>query len=104
MVDRVYKANIPAVRRALEKLRARFAKLDSKTDWTSLRIDPLLRHAKQLEQQLKQQGSARLKRGVAMFHSDLVYFQENLKGLNRILHAEEEHLKRRATTRTKTRS
>jgi hypothetical protein len=37
-VDRVYKGDIPAARRALERLRAEFSRLDSKTDWKRLRV------------------------------------------------------------------
>jgi hypothetical protein len=94
MVDRVYKADIPAVRKALEELRTEFSKLDTATDWTRLRVDPLLRHVKQLEQQLKTQGSSRLKQGVTMFHSDLVYFRENVKGLKKVLQSERSSLQR----------
>jgi hypothetical protein len=101
MVDRVYKADIPAIRKTLEKLRAEFSKLDSKTDWTKQRVDPLLRHVKQLEHQLKAQGSSRLKQGVSMFHSDLVYFRENLKGLNKVLQSERKALQRRVRPRSK---
>jgi hypothetical protein len=100
MVDRVYKTDIPAVRKALEKLRAEFSKLDTATDWTKLRVDPLLRHVKQLEQQLQNQGSSRLKRGVTMFHSDLVYFRQNLKGLNVVLQSEKKSLARKVRRRS----
>ncbi|MGA8302257.1 MAG: hypothetical protein WA691_06170 [Thermoplasmata archaeon] len=95
MVDRVYKANIPALRKSLEKLKREFSKLSSPTDWTKVRIEPLLRHAKQLERQLKAQGSSRLKRGVRMFHSDLVYLQENVKSLRGVLQSETKALQRK---------
>jgi hypothetical protein len=96
VVDRVYKTNLPALRRALEKLRAEFSGMDPKTDWSQLRVEPLLGHAKRLEQRLKAQGTARLTMGVGMFHSDLVYLQENVKRLNAVLASEKQRLLRRA--------
>jgi hypothetical protein len=97
LVDRVYKADIPEKRKALEKLRAEFSKLPTTTDWAKLRVDPLLQHVKQLEQRLKSQGSARLSKGVKMFHSDLVYLRENVNGLKEILRSEKRSLQRRLT-------
>ena len=47
-MDRAYKQDIPSVIKRLEGLRDAFATLDSKTDWTRLRIEPLLEHAKSL--------------------------------------------------------
>jgi len=96
MVDRVYKTDIPEKRKALEKLKLEFSKLNSKTNWTKLRVEPLLRHVKELEQQLRSQGSSRLTKGVRMFHSDLVYLRENVEGLKKILEAEKKSLKRKA--------
>jgi hypothetical protein len=88
-VDRVYKQDIPAARRTLEKLVEQFSRLDSKTDWTALRIEPLLDHAKTLERLLRRprfsRETARLPRGVSMFHADLVYFRDNIKTLQAIL-------------------
>ena len=95
MVDRVYKTSIPAQRKALERLKAEFSGLNWKTDWTKLRIEPLLQHAKQLEQLLRPQGSTRLTKGVGMFHSDLVYLRDNIRGLEQILRSERESLRRR---------
>jgi predicted RNase H-like nuclease (RuvC/YqgF family) len=95
VVDRVYKANIPALRKSLEKLKKEFSKLGSQTNWTRVRVEPLLRHAQQLERQLKAQGSARLKRGVSMFHSDLVYLQKNVDGLKAVLQSETKSLRRK---------
>jgi hypothetical protein len=43
-MDRAYKQDIPSVIKRLEGLRDAFATLDSKTDWTRLRIEPLLEH------------------------------------------------------------
>ncbi len=95
VVDRVYKADIPAQRKALEKLKMEFSELKSKTDWAKVRVEPLLRHVKQLEQQLKSQGSSRLTKGVRMFHSDLVYLRENVNGLKEVLQSEKKSLQRR---------
>jgi len=88
LVDRVYQADIPALRKALEKLKTEFSDLNSRTNWTRLRIDPLLLHVKELEQRLKSQGSSRLTKGVRLFHSDLVYLRENVKGLKEVLESE----------------
>jgi hypothetical protein len=92
MVDRVYRNGLPALRNALEKLREDFANLGSKTDWTKLRIEPLLKHLESLEELLGSgdfsRESSRLKKGVELFHSDLVYFRTNVKGLKKILQSE----------------
>jgi hypothetical protein len=89
MVDRVYKKDIPNLRKALEKLKEDFSGFGSKTDWTKLRIEPLLQHAKFLERLLQSeafsQEASRLTRGVEMFHSDLVYLRENVRGLKTVL-------------------
>ena len=98
MVDRVYKAGIPALRKDLQKLRTDLTRLDSRTDWVKLRVDPLLRHAQELERQLKSQGSSRLTKGVRLFHSDLVYLRENVNGLSEILRSETKAHPRRAKT------
>lgn len=94
-MDRVYKADIPALRKALEQLRAEFSVLNSRTDWTRVRVEPLLRHVKELEEQLKSQGSSRLTKGVKLFHSDLVYLRENVNGLKEVLQSEKRSLRRR---------
>ena len=92
MVDRVYKHSLPELRNALERLREDFATLDSKTDWNKLRIEPLLRHLESLEELLGSgkfsRESSRLTKGVELFHSDLVYFGANVKGLKKILQSE----------------
>jgi predicted nucleic acid-binding Zn-ribbon protein len=89
MVDRVYKNELPELRNALEKLREDFADLGSETDWTKLRIDPLLKHLESLEALLGarefSREFSRLRKGVELFHSDLVYFRTNVKGLKKIL-------------------
>ena len=92
MVDRVYKAGIPQLRKDLARLKEEFSTLDSGTDWTRLRIEPLLRHAETLEGLLSQPDFAReysrLRRGVVMFHSDLVYLRDNVKALKSTLELE----------------
>jgi hypothetical protein len=99
MVDRVYKAQLPATRKALEKLRENFSELGSKTDWNKLRIEPLLKHVGTLEQQLGSEEFAgefsRLRKGVELFHSDLVYFRTNVKGLEKLLQSEKKSPGRR---------
>lgn len=93
MVDRVYKADLPRLRKALEGLKVEFSSLGpSKTDWVKLRIDPLLKHVDSLERLLRSEEfsreSSRLRKGVAMFHSDLVYLRENVKALEKVLRSE----------------
>lgn len=50
MVDRVSKAGISQLRNKLAGLKEEFSDLDSGTDWTKLRVEPLLKHAKELEE------------------------------------------------------
>ena len=92
MVDKVYKEDLPRLKNNLEKLREEFSNLDSKTDWTKLRIDPLLKHIESLEYLLYSQEFSkeftRLRKGVRMFHSDLVYLRENIKELEKVLKSE----------------
>jgi len=99
MVDRVYKARIPALRKALERLRENFSNLRPKTDWTQLRIEPLLRHAERLELLLGSMASSRefsrLTKGVELFHSDLEYLRKNVRGLEKLLESEKRFLGRR---------
>lgn len=89
MVDRVYKGQIPRLRKDLEELRKDFSNLDSKTNWIGLRIEPLLKHVRELERLLESpefsQEFSRLTKGVKMFHSDLVYLRTNVSELRRIL-------------------
>ena len=91
-VDRTYKQDIPAASRALEQIKTEFSRFDSKTDWKNLRVQPLLEHARSLERLLRSpqfaRETSRLPRGVPMFHSDLVYFRENIKTLKAILELE----------------
>jgi len=102
-MDRSYKEDIPRTRRALEELKKEFAGLASTTDWTKLRIEPLLDHAKFLERLLRSpkfaRETARLRRGVVMFQSDLVYFRENIKALKEILEVERRSHGRRPVKR-----
>ncbi len=88
-MDRVYKSDIPAIVKALDDLMEKFSGLDSKTNWVRLRIQPLHEHALRLERLLRSpkfaRETSRLTKGVSMFHSDLVYFRENLKTLQLIL-------------------
>jgi len=98
MVDRVYKTDLPRLRKALEKLRDDFSKVESsKTDWTRLRIEPLLKHLDSLEQLAHSvefsQEFSRLRKGVTLFHSDLVYLRENVKGLEKLLQSEKSRKK-----------
>jgi hypothetical protein len=99
VVDRVYKADLPAKRKALERLRKEFAKLGAPTDWVRWRIDPLLHHARSLERQLTSRRFSaefsRLKRGVSMFHSDLVYLRSNVRDLEQLLRVEQKRSRRR---------
>jgi hypothetical protein len=98
MVDRVYKGDIPRLKQVLEGLRKNFSRLDSKTDWVRLRIDPLLKHAGYLQRLLESKQHSRdfsrLTKGVALFHSDLVYLRTNVKSLEKILETEEKSLRR----------
>jgi hypothetical protein len=92
MVDRVYKKQLPALRKTLWKLRVNFSNLESKTGWIELRIEPLLKHLGSLEQLLESSEFlgefSRLTKGVEMFHSDLIYFRTNVKALEKILQSE----------------
>ena len=98
MVDRVYKEGLPALRKRLEELRESFSQFHPKTNWAKLRINPLLKHAKSLERLLGaeefSQEFSRLSRGVAMFHSDLVYFRSNVRALEGALETAEEEPRR----------
>jgi hypothetical protein len=103
MVDRVYKQDLPALRIALEKLRRDFPRLGSKTNWTKLRVEPLLKHVKSLERLMQSdqfsQEFSRLRKGVVQFHSDLVYLRTNVKALEAAYRSEAEALSRRSKKR-----
>ena len=98
MVDRVYKKRVPELRKALERLRENFSNLRSKTNWTGLRIEPLLKHAERLEQLLRSREFSRefsrLTKGVELFHSDLEYLRRNVNGLEKLLQSEKRFLGR----------
>lgn len=100
MVDRVYKEGLPELRKALEKLRENFSNLSPKTDWTRLRIEPLLKHLGSLEQLLVSEEFSgefsRLRKGVELFHSDLEYFRTNVKGLEKVLESEKRFPRQRS--------
>jgi hypothetical protein len=104
-MDRVYKSAIPAMVKNLERLRAEFSQHPTATNWGKLRIEPLLEHARSLEQILQSKEFAReisrLRRGVEMFHADLVYLRTNIRGLEKILEAQAETP--RASRRPRTR-
>ena len=103
LMDRSYKEDIPRAKRILEELKKEFSGVASTTDWTKLRIEPLLDHVKSLERLLRSpkfaRETARLRRGVVMFHSDLVYLRENVKGLKEILEVERRSHRRRPVRR-----
>jgi hypothetical protein len=102
-MDRSYKEDIPRARKALEELKNEFSRVTSTTDWTKLRIEPLLDHVKSLERLLRSRKfareTARLRRGAAMFHSDLIYLRENVKALKEILAVETKSQRRRPARR-----
>jgi len=98
-MDRVYKQGIPGVVKSLEDLKAEFKSFEPTTDWIRLRIEPLLEHAKLLDRLLRSmkfaRETARLRAGVGMFHADLVYFGENIRGLKKVLASERKASSRR---------
>ena len=89
MVDRVYRGDIPRLKRELVRLKAELSALDAGTGRSRLRIEPLLRHAEALQGLLDSPGfsdeSSRLRGIVVMFHSDLLYLRENVRALEKIL-------------------
>lgn len=88
-MDRVYKGAFRAFRADLKELSIGFSRIDSTTDWNRLRIAPLSKHVDALEAILRSKRFAheimRLKRGVSMFHSDLVYLRLNIRELRKTL-------------------
>lgn len=95
-MDRAYKEDIPKYRATLEALKEAFAGVRATTDWATLRIEPLLEHVERLERMLKSprfaRETVRLRRGVGMFHADLVYLRANIKELKAILAGERRRL------------
>jgi hypothetical protein len=102
-MDRSYKEDIPKMKRTLEDLKNGFSGVAATTDWTRLRIEPLLDHVKSLERLLRSpkfaRETARLRRGVVMFHSDLIYLRENVKALKQVLDVERKSRQRRSVKR-----
>jgi hypothetical protein len=103
-MDRSYKEDVPKNRRALARLKSEFLGVASTTDWTKLRIEPLLEHVRFLERLLRSPKfsweTSRLRRGVVMFHSDLIYLRENVKALKEILKVEKRFDPHRPMRRT----
>lgn len=91
-MDKVYKEDIPRHKNTLVDLKREFSRIRGSTDWTKLRVEPLLEHVTSLERLLRSpkfsRENARLRKGVAMFHSDLVYLRANIKVLKELLAAE----------------
>lgn len=91
-MDKSYKEDIPKYKATLRHLRREFSRLNTSTDWATLRIDPLIKHVTRLERLLSSPEFARehsrLRNGVAMFRSDLVYLRANIKALKDRLAAE----------------
>lgn len=91
-MDKAYKEDIPRYKKTLMTLKREFSRISPSTDWTRLRVDPLLKHVSSLERLLLSpkfsRESARLRKGVAMFHADLVYLRANIKALKEILAVE----------------
>ncbi|HRJ47764.1 MAG TPA: hypothetical protein PKY38_10425 [Opitutaceae bacterium] len=88
-MDKVYKGDIPRHRKTLLKFKKEFSRIRSSTDWTKLRIEPLIKHVTSLERLLSSpkfsRENTRLRKGVSMFHADLVYLRANEKALKEIL-------------------
>jgi len=99
MVDRVYREDLPQSRKKLEDLRQQLVELGpSGARWAKLRVDPLLKHVDTLESLLRSEEFSgefsRLTKGVELFHSDLVYLRQNVKGLRKLLLSERKRLKK----------
>lgn len=71
-----------------------FAEVDCTTEWMRLRIEPLLKHSQSLEELGESTEFSkefwRLRKGVKMFHSDLVYLRSNIIELKKILKSEQQ--------------
>lgn len=95
-MDQCYLGDIPRHKAALRELKREFTGVASRTDWTKLRIDPLLAYVTTLERLLRSPRFARetkrLRQGVAMFHSDLVHLRTNIQALRAILADEHRRL------------
>ena len=84
MVDRVYRGDLPRLRKALAELRTEFARIEAGPAWIRLRIDPLSRHLRRLEDVVPQGSTSGLRGLVPMLHSDLVYLRQNVQALQRV--------------------
>src|SRR5687767_9053286 len=75
LMDKAYKGDIPRHKKALVALKREFSRIPPATDWSKLRIEPMLDHVASLERLLRSlkfsREIARLRKGVGMFHSDL---------------------------------
>jgi hypothetical protein len=96
----VYKAGLPGLGKKLEELRKDFAGLGPEgARWARLRIDPLISHTRTLEHLITSEEfsgeSSRLRKGVVLFHSDLVYLRQNVLGLQKLLQSERRRLEKR---------
>jgi septal ring factor EnvC (AmiA/AmiB activator) len=100
LVDRAYKGALPDFREKLQRMRTEYSRLKLKTNWSKLRVEPLLKHVKELERRLRStefsRESSRLKKGVNQFHSDLVYLRDNVRWLEEILRSEKARLAKHA--------
>ena len=95
MVDRVYRSDLPRLRKELQILRKESLKIEPSTDWVSLRIDPLIAHVDVLRRRIRTWDSAGTRGAVPMLHSDLVYFRKNVKSLREVLAAERRFVRAR---------
>lgn len=98
MVDRVYVGDLPRLREALSMLRSEFNKTDRSTPWVRLRVDPLLKHVRELESLVPLIGPSGVRGVVPMLHSDLTYLRENVRRLKRTLAAQRPRAGRRRTS------
>jgi len=98
-MDKAYKEDIPKYKKVLEALRDDFSRVRPKTDWRKLRLELLLAHAARLHRQLQSprfaRETARLRKGVVMFHADLIYLRANIRALREILAEEKRAAARR---------
>jgi hypothetical protein len=92
-MDKAYQSDIPAYRKTLQALQREYSRILPATDWARLRIEPLLEHVAALDRRLRAREfpreRTRLRRGVRMFRSDLVYLRANIKALKAILAGEQ---------------
>jgi hypothetical protein len=98
VVDRVYRSDLPRLRKTLLNIRKDFSQIDPSTDWVRLRVDPLLAHVDQLGAMLRAWDSSRQSGVVPMLHSDLVYFRQNVKGLKRVLASETKRFRKQRSS------